>query len=200
MEIRTARKWYWWLWLSPFLTVPSLVLLSLYEPGYELVCGGNYRGCNYSMAERVTLLIAVLGSSMWHLLLLIPTLNKDSEFVRWHGRQALMLAGVRTSVPIIFGLAYGLDFETLWFIPVLIAIWFFGTLWAQSQAGRGDCSLMRWFGRAEALAFLKTDAELTKAIQRDPETLVDIIRHSHDPEERRQAVQDIDERGLSEPL
>lgn len=200
MEIRTARNWYRWLWLSPFLTVPSLVLLSFSEPGYEWVCGGNYRGCNYALAERVTVLIAVLGSSIWHLLLLKPTLNKDSEFVRWHGRQALMLAGLRTSVPIIFGLVYGLSFELLWLIPVLIAVWLFGTIWGQRQAARGDCSLMRWAGRAEALPRPEPAAEPTLARKRDPEFLVGIIRSSLDPESRAMALSELEKLGMVEPL
>jgi hypothetical protein len=108
----------------------------------------------------VPALIAVLGSALWHLILLLPALNKESEFVRWHGRQALLLAGVRTVVPLVLGGVFGFEldwwggyyeFRALSSVPILVLVWFFGTLWGQRQATRGDCSLMRWLGRAEAV-------------------------------------------------
>ncbi len=97
-EVLTAKNWYWWLWLSPFITIPSAIFIGLNEPGYELICGGNWRNCDYAFASLVSGLIAVLGSALWHLVLLVPALDKQSEFVRWHGRQALLLAGIRTAV------------------------------------------------------------------------------------------------------
>jgi fucose 4-O-acetylase-like acetyltransferase len=208
VEKRTARNWYWWLWLSPLVTVSSLASLLLIDPGFELVCGGIYRGCDRFMAERVTILIAVLGSALWHLILLFPALNEKSEFVRWHGRQALLLAGVRTAVPLVFGLAFGLDEGALLFIPVLIAVWFFSTLWGQIQAAHGNCSLMRWFGRTEALpSSVRADepaqtAEMNPAqiAELDPEALVDIIRYSRDPERRRKALAELETLGMVEPL
>jgi hypothetical protein len=191
-EERTARNWYWWLWLSPFLTIPTLIALGFSDSSYELVCAGNLRNCDYNLEFRVTILIAVLGSALWHLILLIPALSKESEFIRWHGRQALLLAGVWTAVPLAFGLGFGEEEETFWVIPVLIAVWLFGTLWGQNQAARGDCSLMRWFGRAEALPVH------VKSL--DPEALVDIIRYSRDPEERRKALSELEKLEMVESL
>lgn len=139
-ERRIARNWYWWLWLSPLLTIPTLLFLFL--------------AFAYAGSDRVGGLIAVLGSALWHLVLLIPALNKRSEFVRWHGRQALLLAGVMTVLLLVFAFdsglipLYGNADDLLYFA---FAVWFFGTLVSQRQAARGDCSLMRCLGRAKAL-------------------------------------------------
>ena len=133
MEKRTARNWYWWLWLSPLVTVLSLAwLATLYQ-------------------EPVATPLSVLGSSLWHLILLVPTFNRKSEFVRWHGRQALLLAGVRTVVPLGFVLAFGSSGPLLLLaIPILVVVWLAGTLRGQIQAARGLCWLMRRFGRTDA--------------------------------------------------
>ena len=49
-EIRTAKNWYWWLWLSPLLTLPTVVALSQFltfgGPGYELICGRIWSAVN----------------------------------------------------------------------------------------------------------------------------------------------------------
>ncbi len=166
-----APTLYRWLWLSPLVTVPTMMLLALsfsffYDPGFQMIWDGvSWYHPDWDLAKKGSTLIPFLGASLWHLILLFPALNKKSEFIRWHGWQALLLAGVRTAVPLVFGLAFGFqfvlfgfnlgfEFETsLLFVPALIPIWLFGTLWYQRQAARGDCSLMRWFGRAEALPF-----------------------------------------------
>lgn len=139
-ERRIARNWYWWLWLSPLLTMPTLLVLFL--------------PFAYAGQDHVGGLIAILGSALWHLVLLIPALNKWSGFVRWHGRQALLLAGVMTVLLLVFAFDseavpyYGNAGDMLY---SAFAVWFFGTLFSQRQAARGDCSLMRMLGRAEAL-------------------------------------------------
>ena len=169
MEKEIARNWYWWLWLSPLVTALTLAwFATLYQ-------------------EPAVTPLSVLGSSLWHLILLFPTFNRKSEFVRWHGRQALLLAGVRTVVPLGFVFGFGTDDPALISIPVLIAVWFFGTLWGQRQAARGKCGLMRWFGRADAQPS-HVDA------------LVDVIRFSRDPEERDKALAKLQELGMVEPL
>jgi hypothetical protein len=137
METQTARNWYWWLWLSPVATLLALAgLATLYRP------------------PAVTPL-SVLGSALPHLILLVPALNRKSELVRWHGRQALLLAPVRTVVPLAFILAFGSEGLALLAVPILIAVRAIGTLRGQLQAARGKCSLMRWFGRADAEPALK---------------------------------------------
>ena len=178
MEREQASMWYRWLWLSPLLTVPTLIAFASSEIAYSLP------GIEYEV-------FAVLGSALWHLFLLIPARNKESAFVRWHGRQALTLAGLRTIVPLYFVLKFGIDFETLLFIPVLILIWLFGTLWGQNQAERGDCSLARWFGRAD---------ELLPGSAPDVKSMLNIIRYSRDPQERQKALFKLKELGMVEEL
>jgi hypothetical protein len=126
------------------------------EFGYTLVCSGGGENCNYRLAYLLSGLSAILGSALWHLFMLIPALDRQRVFVRWHGRQILLLAGIRTAVPAA-SLVMTLNNESglLWSIPVLIVIWLFGTLWGQGQASRGDCALMRWFGHGEGLPLLK---------------------------------------------
>ncbi len=201
MERKKARNWYWWLWLSPLLTIPTLAFFFFNDIGYALVCRGPQR-CDWATAERVTIFIAVLGSALWHLVLLGPIRNKEHPFVRWHGRQALLLAGARTLVPLVFGLGFGIDFGALLFIPVQLVVWFAGTLWGQLQASRGECSLARWFGQEELLPVVE-EATVTVASQpreQDVKTLVEIIRFSRDPAKRKWAVDELTKRGMVEAL
>jgi hypothetical protein len=188
MEKQTAQNWYWWLWLSPLLTIPTLLFLFLLLWFMDL--------------EDLGALIAVLGSALWHLVLLIPALNKEHPFVHWHGRQALLLAGVRTAVPLVLGLALfdALIEAMLVAIPVLIVIWFSGTLWGQRQAARGDCSLMRWFDQEGLLSTPRAANVKTQAGEQGAEALVKIIRFSCDLEERRSALAELESRGMVEDL
>src|SRR4030067_3714837 len=101
-EVLIARKWYRWLWLSPLLTIPSAVLLVSIDPGFQLICGGICLNCALGLRFLVTGLIAILGSALWHLVLLNPALNKQSKFVRWHGLHTLLMAGVRIVIPVAF--------------------------------------------------------------------------------------------------
>ena len=135
-EISTATKWYWWLWLSPLLTVPTIIGIVLPRL--------------FSSDSDHILLIAVLGSGIWHLVLLIPAFDPRNEFVRWHGRQALILAGIRTAIPAGY-ITYASDASSTlselgWMFLTLIVVWFAGTLWGQIQASHGDCALMQWTG------------------------------------------------------
>jgi hypothetical protein len=192
LERENARKVYRWLWWSPLLTVPTLIVLGTSELGY-VICSGNYSVCDWNVAEKVTGLIAVLGSALWHLVLLFPVRNKESAFVRWHGRQALALAGLRTVVPLAFVLLFGLWLLTLLFIPILMGIWLFGTFWGENQAERGDCSLARWRGYEDELPGPEESEE-------DVEGLVEIIRFSRDEEARGRALMKLEKLGLVEDL
>jgi len=210
-EIKTAKKIYRWLWLSPFLTIPTLIFIILIEPGAGLICGGNYNNCNHALSEKVSLISAFLISALWHLSLLIPASNKESEFVRWHGRQALLLAGIRTLIPLAF-LTYGLVFDNgyygdtlLWSIPTLILIWLVGTLWGQNQAAIGECSLMHWTGRGNGLPVKpEKNSELEKIshgrVGEEPEELIEIFRYNRDPEQRKAALAELERLGLVEPF
>ena len=204
MERKRARRWYLWLWLSPLLTVPTLLILSgildtliwALAPPTRAVSGSvNY----HTIVERVAAVVAVLGSALWHLVLLIPARDKESAFVRWHGRQALLIAGVRTAIPMMLGLLIGGD-GPWWSIPILLIIWLAGTLWGQRQATRGECSLMRWFGQEEPWWTVGEADPKAWPREHDAQALVEIVRFSRDPEERRRAVEELSRRGMVETL
>jgi len=177
-EVLTAKKWYRWLWLSPFVTLLTLAigLLSL----------------------DISIVIALLISAFWHLVVLIPSLNKQSDFIRWHGRQALMLAAIRTVVPISLVVLLGDMSGLMWSIPFLVIVWYFGTRWGEKQAERGECSLANWLGREISLP--PPELELVLEGDEDPDVLVEIVRFSHDPQERRTALLKLDKLGMIEGL
>lgn len=169
------------------------------DPGHEWFTE-HWRGPSYDTAGRVTVLVAVLGSALWHLILLIPASNKERPFVRWHGRQALLLAGMRTAVPLTFGLAFGLSGQVYLAIPLLLAIWLSGTLWGQRQAAGGDCSLMLWSGQERLLSSPQRAWEAAEAQEPDADALVEIIHYSREPAERRKALSQLQKLGMVEPL
>ena len=202
MDRKRARNWYWWLWLSPLLTVPTLGLLYSLGSGLSWTLLGSSRPGSGSVAgiliERAAILIAVLGSALWHLVLLVPARDKEYAFVRWHGRQALLLAGVRTAVPAVLGLLIG-GYGPLLAIPILLAIWFGGTLWGQLQAKDGRCSLMPRSGREALPARTEVDKDM-QIRKRETQALIETVRFSRDPEERRRAIAELDRRGMVEAL
>lgn len=201
METKTARSWYVWLWWSPAVTVPTVYVFyfsELEQIVRNIVCPD--RSCGSILKYAIPIVSLLIVSSLWHLILLIPALNKESVFVRWHGRQALMLAGVRTVVPIVLVLWSGDEIGLIPAIPVLIVIWLFGTLWGQRQAARGDCSLMRWFGHREALPVPEPVEESSQIIEKDTDTLVATFRYSNDPQERRKAFSILEKLGQVEEL
>lgn len=180
-EIKAAQNWYRWLWLSPLFTLPTLFYIS--NSSYKI--------------DNILILKGILVSSLWHLILLIPASNLRSDFICWHGRQALLLAGLRTIVPLGFLLLYELiDNGNLiaLCVLILILIWLFGNLWGQDQAKRGDCSLMRWVGRGEVLLQYQnalTESEIMPGkspeefeISEEIGALLDTIRFNTNREER----------------
>lgn len=126
---KSARGVYRWLWCSPLLTIPTLALL---------------------LFSDMPISIAVLGSALWHLLLLRQALAKH-PFVRWHGWQGLLLAGLRTAVPLSYGLMFYDEDSVTSVIWILIAIWLIGNISGQNQVARGDCWLMRVRGQGDGL-------------------------------------------------
>ena len=202
MDRKRARNWYWWLWLSPLLTAPTLGLLYGLASGLLWTFVGPVQPGSITaisnIIERAAILVAVLGSAVWHLILLVPARDKEYAFVRWHGRQALLLAGVRTAVPAGLGLLIG-GYGPLLAIPILLVIWFGGTLWGQLQAVRGECSLMQRSGQ-EALS-ARREAEKDRLVRkRETQALVETVRFSRDPDERKRAIAELSRRGMVEAL
>ena len=180
MDRVRAKNWYFWLWLSPLLTIPTLGIMWLILPGNKLT-------------------LPILGSALWHLVLLFPALDRKALFVRWHGRQALLLACVRTVIPLVLGLVLGSLLATA---PILIIVWFVGTLWGHRQAARGDCSMMRWAGHAEELSALQRAEQQAEAEIEELglDRLLDIVRFSRDPTRRQSAVAELERQGMVEHL
>ena len=185
MHIAEARKWYRWLWLSPFLTIPTLIVVGIWS--YFVDLGSA---------------TAVIVSALWHLILLIPARDKSRPFVRWHGRQALLLAGIRTAIPLYFVVWHGYIENVLSAIPSLIVIWFFGTLWGQGQAARGTCSTYSWFaGDQDKLIFATSEAEqIGQLSDRHVQDLVRTIRYGRFAEQRQKALERLETHGKVETL
>jgi hypothetical protein len=95
-------------------------------------------------------------------------------------------------------LSVGDDEGILWSIPILLAVWLFGTLWGQKQAGRGECSLAKWLGEEISLA----PPELAVVIggDEDPDALVEVIRFSRDTQKRKTALLELAKLGMVEGL
>jgi hypothetical protein len=199
-EVRTAMNWYIWLWFSPLFTYPTWAFLTILV---YLITGAD------NLAAPLAV-FPVLGSALWHLILLIPAFTASSEFVRWHGRQALLLAGLRTAIAMLATLTLNTSNAYVAFL-VLLLFWLVGNLWGQGQAGRGDCALMRWTGRGANLPLAVVAGEPAAAIDSvQPavgpdrsaavDSLVETIRFESDPEKRRAALLELERLGLVEPL
>ena len=203
MDTKRARNWYWWLWLSPLLTVPTLGLLYGLISELSWILVGSSRWVSGAVAdaviERAAVLVAVLGSALWHLVLLVPARDKEYAFVRWHGRQALLLAGVRTAVPVALGVLIG-EYGLLFYIPVLLAIWFGGTLWGQLQAKDGKCTLIQRSGQEALPARTEAGEDMQVRMGEKTQALIEIVRFSRDPEERKRALAELSRRGMVEAL
>ncbi|MBX3037919.1 MAG: hypothetical protein KF758_13500 [Anaerolineales bacterium] len=98
-EEKLAKAAYNWLRVSPLATIFTLMIVVNIDIGY-LLCSGIFKTCweNYELQSYINYSIGVVISGLWHLILLQYVNNKDSAFVRKHGQQALIYAGVRTGV------------------------------------------------------------------------------------------------------
>lgn len=101
-EERLAKGAYNWLRVSPLLTIVTLYLVARLGIG-DAICYNRLSLCGeYDFFNPTAIYIdvglGVLVSGCWHLLLLQYVNNKDSEFVRRHGQQALTQAGIRTAI------------------------------------------------------------------------------------------------------
>jgi len=197
-EIQTARNWYIWLWISPLITLPTLSLLLFFA---YLV---DRSGSNF----WIVFLLPVLGSALWHLILLYPAIKGKTNFIRWHGRQALLLAGARTALALVAALTSN------WMgsgVPLLLGfllflLWSAGNLWGQGQARRGDCALMRWRGHGAGLPrplgweVASPESSTPSPGLEEIDRLVGVIRFNTDAEQRRAALAELERLGLVEAL
>ena len=178
MQIFEARKWYRWLWWSPLITVPTSIVVGIWNYFY-----GEWDG------------IPVVVFALWHLILLRPAMDRERPFVRWHGRQALLLAGLQTVFVAVFWFTEG---EGSFALLLLIIVWLFGTLWGQRQAARGDCSTLRWFARDQAKAILA--AVEGEKDDKQTNNLIYAIRFGYSHEQREAALAELEALDMVETL
>jgi hypothetical protein len=133
-EIASAKGPYTWLFLSPFLTIPTLILIGL---------NLSYRA---SINERVIVAIIPI---LFHLPLL-ARLDPKSAFIFRHTQQAFLLVALRAGMAAL-ALSIGNVGDGAWlFLIGNGSLWLFGTIWARNQAIRGEC----WWSkrRGESIA------------------------------------------------
>jgi hypothetical protein len=197
MEQLQAKNVYRWLWWSPLLTIPTHLLIIIWNPGSEYYC------CNSAIEHRITGIFAVMVSALWHLTLLKAARDKKNFFVCWHGRQALTLAGLRTAIPLFLILLLGYV-GNFFAIFILIFVWLIGTLWGQDEAKHGSCTLAHWFGHADELPgpLMDPTQQIITALPSEDEInrLVHTIRFSQDREERAKALSKLHALGVVEYL
>jgi len=162
-QVRRAKSLYAWLWVSPVLTLPTLLFLTSISLFHSSTYPSAYDP-SAVLQQRIFAVVAasaaVLGSGLWHLILLFWALDQRSEFVRWHGRQALLLAGARTALALVVAVLISLDQGTAATLTslILLALWLVGNLWGRGQATAGECSLMRWTGHTPSPSLRVTPA------------------------------------------
>ena len=187
MQRTEAIKTYRWLWFAPFLTVPTIIFLSII---FYFNFDNPFVG-------------ALIVSSAWHIILLIPVVLEEDEYLRWHGKQALVLAGLQTTVPLLYIISYrngNMDeFDILGFIFPLAVVWLFGTLWGQGQAKKDVCSLMNWFG-GDAYIEQEPAPIQVQPPKLNPDDLENVIRYSKDMKKRAGAVFGLMQLGMVESL
>lgn len=198
LEIKTAKNWYLWLWFSPVFTIPTLLFMENFRRDLRNLICPDY-SCPRFLQHTLPYIIIVLLSACLHLILLVPALDKESSFVRWHGRQALLLAGIRTMIALWAVLSNDLDVLLL-AIPLLIIIWLVGNISGTKQASRGQCSLMTWFGHPIPPIAIEHPNNNELAPSSDPDLLVETFRFSPDSQKRKNALEELKRLGLVEPF
>ena len=145
--IKQAKRFYKWLWWSPILLIPTTAVLLLL----------NYWIFNYEEGKIFAF------AALWHLaFLLLPAIGHKVTYVRWHARQALLIALFFTLLQIIFYQNVFVEGFIIW----AYIIHFFITLWGFKQIERGEIWLANWLGIN---------------IQKDTEKGIEKIDNSLDP-------------------
>jgi NADH:ubiquinone oxidoreductase subunit 3 (subunit A) len=120
----SAKGIYTWLLLSPFLTVPALIVASFVM---------DYSS---STNERV---FGALIPVVFHLPLLF-LLNSKRPFVYRHAQEAIFLVALRAATASIAFSIGNYPGDGAWFFFLGNgALWLFGSLWARGQAVRREC-------------------------------------------------------------
>ena len=195
MERKQARNVYLWLWLSPFLTIPTLIFIYASIPTYRLtrqLCGGYSSKC-FADIDRLAMFSAVLISGIWHLVLLVYLFRHKHPFVRGHAAQGLFLAGVRTLLAVIaVVVSFDSDFYSAAFVLlIMLLVWFFGNTIGMNQVRDGRCTLLKLRGVTFTLTPLPpTESEIRQRVS--------ILRFSTNPRKRANAIEKLNQWGAVE--
>jgi hypothetical protein len=135
-ERRSARRVYWWLLLSPFVTVPCFAwqIMSIYPLP--------------TLGERLS---AAFVPLLFHIVLLVWLTDKRL-FVKRHAQQAAMLVALRAGwAAISLNLAEDPSDGLACFALANGLLWLAGSAWGMGQVNAGNCWLMRRLGESDDL-------------------------------------------------
>jgi len=160
-ESKSAIGTYTWLFLSPFLTVPTMIVATLNLDGHS------------SINQRV---FAALIPLIFHLPILFK-LDTKNAFVYRHTQQALLLVALRAGMASL-AFSIGRHGEEAWlFLLGNGALWLFGTTWARNQAIRGKCWIMKRKGETFLVQEDKTQTvEVDQDTKHTPEKYIEYGR------------------------
>jgi len=191
-EIKSAKRLYTWLLVSPFITVP-VFLISI--------------AIQYGSSSTDEMVLTALIPLLFHSILLLGLKSKN-PFVFRHTQQAIFLVALRAgmaALAINIG-SYPEDGLGL-FILGNGSLWLFGSLWGRNQVTRGEC----WWAKQKGETILHTIEQLEmlspqenikhskQLMQKSQDDAA--VKHAliafrfGDPETRKQAVDILDELG-----
>lgn len=140
-ERKNASRMYRWLWIAPFLTVPTLFFLYFFLIFIS--------GFSSNPDSAVMTYIVIAATATWHFILVFKVAKRTSKFERWHGRQALFLTFLHillTTLFIDFGQMELINEALIILILSLFLLASIGGGWGQTEVNNGISSFMRWFG------------------------------------------------------
>ncbi len=126
---------YWWLFYSPLITVPWLMVAVTFQ---GLSTSGD---ANWS--------VPVLSAALPHVVLLFG-LRSKYLYQRRHVQQALLFVLVRTVTTFLLVAVNQGAFACLWLI-VNGGLWLWSSWWGLQQVRKGDCWLMQILGEDSQL-------------------------------------------------
>lgn len=103
-DILPAKNSYLWLILSPFVIAATTFLIASINLGYW-ICVSDGIDCGRNGSRYLNYAIGLLASGLWHIILLPKVFNRESAFVRMHGRRTLAQAFIQIGV-MLFGILF----------------------------------------------------------------------------------------------
>lgn len=130
VESERGAGWvYWWLFVSPLITVPWMAF--------------NLASLRYSVPAS-DYVWAALWPALAHGVLLFG-LRSRYLYARRHAQQALLLVVLRAgSTALFLGLSEGGEGGICLWVIVNGLLWLWGSRWGQGQVKRGECWLIHW--------------------------------------------------------